>query len=65
MILRSNARLTVLVVTQTYRTMTATEGTASQEVHENTERFATRSFESSRRHSQADFTNARHTRYIV
>jgi len=51
MILRSNACLTVLGMTQTYCTITATEGTASQGVHENTERFANWSFESSRRHA--------------
>jgi len=65
MILRSNACLTVPGMTQTYCTITATEGTASQGVHENTERFAKWSFESSRRHSKADRKNARHTRYIV
>ena len=65
MILRSNACLTVPGMTKTYCTTTATEGIASQEVYDNTERFANWSFESSRRHSKADCKNAHHTRYTV
>ena len=65
MILRNNACLAVPGMIQTYCTITATEGTAIQAIHDNTERFANRSFESSRKHSKADCKNARHTRYIV
>jgi len=64
-LLRIIACLSVLGVTPTCCTITATEGKARQWVHGNEGRFATGPFGSSRRHSKTDCTNAHHTRYIV